>query len=337
MSNEECSKVISRILYDRQKSDIHSTDLLPESQIENIIKSVTKILRDEDLLLHVGGNFVVVGDIHGDMDSLLHIFLKEGYPPQKSYIFLGDYIDRGSFSMEVLILLYCFKIKFPKNIYLLQGNHETKNSIRKYGFRQDCIYRLNRSIYKSFLKSFDQLPIAAVVNDRYLCLHGGISPKFRQLDQISKLNKLNKNCGIIHDILWSDPSNSISHFGESPRKQGYAFGPLALKQFLNLNGLEAIIRGHSFIPSGHQWDFEGCLTVFSSSNYLSQNNSASFILLQNNEIFCKNFLPNQISNKIISPDFLFEESKNSIKIDPILTNFNQNLLENIFSETFFVN
>jgi diadenosine tetraphosphatase ApaH/serine/threonine PP2A family protein phosphatase len=203
----------------------------------------------EPVLLNLTGDFITVGDLHGNVDDLLQILGNFGYPPARSYLFLGDYVDRGSNSIEVLLLLYSLKILFPNHIYLLRGNHEFKAICNKYGFSEECeTFFETKKTYNRFCKSFCEMPIAAVMNDRVFCVHGGLSPKIDKLSEIMEIAKPlhDLKASAAQDLLWSDPSNECSGFEKSERGMGFRFDSEVTANFVSRNRLTMMIRAHAF-------------------------------------------------------------------------------------------
>lgn len=195
---------------------------------------------------------IYAGDIHGQFQDLLRIFERNGFPPTVNYLFLGDYVDRGKQSLETICLLLAYKVRYPNNIYLLRGNHEDAAVNRIYGFYDDCKRRFNVKLWKIFTDCFNCLPAAALIDDKIFCMHGGLSPELKTLDQI---NEIPRPCeipynGLLCDLLWSDPSSSIDGWGENnERGNSYAFGPDVVTDFLDKHGLDLICRGHQVINS----------------------------------------------------------------------------------------
>jgi protein phosphatase len=158
-------------------------------------------------LLRLSGGINVVGDIHGNIDDLIRIFEKFGYPPVADYLFLGDYVDRGEYSIEVLLLLFALKCKFPNHIYLVRGNHETYQISKVYGFLKECSDKFSACMFTQFNYVFQYLPIAAILEEKVFCVHGGISPDLLHVSDLDSMEKPRLTLsGVFVDLLWSDPS-----------------------------------------------------------------------------------------------------------------------------------
>jgi serine/threonine-protein phosphatase 2B catalytic subunit len=150
---------------------------------------------------------VVVGDIHGQFYDLVHLIEKAGDPSVLNYVFLGDYVDRGIYSLECLMLLLAMKLTYPSRFYLMRGNHESRTMTEYFTFREEVLEKYDNEVYEAILKMFDTMPLVAVVNQEYLCMHGGVSPNMRTLEEINKANRFQEVPleGLLCDILWSDP------------------------------------------------------------------------------------------------------------------------------------
>ena len=335
MLQEELNEVISMILFDSTSEDRHTTDRLSEELMLRLIRSAREILKKDNILLRLSGDFVVVGDIHGNIGDLVNVFEKEGFPPEKQYIFLGDYVDRGQYSLEVITLLFAMKLRCPDSVFLLRGNHESNKCTKIYGFKDDCIYRFNKEIYREFLHAFAELPIAAVVNQSVMCVHGGISQNIKKLADLEDLFKDFHVEGEIADLLWSDPSNSVKCFSQSDRNQGHKFNHQALSRFLQQNGLSMLIRGHSFCQNGYSFDFGidgGCLTVFSTCDYTGRKNCSGIAVISaNGEVTAKAFQLAKdrglYSRVEVPPWFLNELSQTQSPVSPSDHLANPNLFE----------
>ena len=232
-------------------------------------------------LIEVNKPVVIVGDLHGNFHDLLRILKLNGSPENTRYLFLGDYVDRGEFSLEVITLLLCLREMFPENIFLIRGNHETRETNQFYGFKTDIQYLYhNDSIWEKFNDIFDYLPLAAIIKSKIFCVHGGLSPFLTSLSEIRDIQfPLKTLTPLVSDLLWSDPTDFTNNFiRESDRGIGCLFGRAASQRFLQANGLETLIRGHECISEGVQsMHNKTCITVFSSSNYELSKNIAAYL------------------------------------------------------------
>lgn len=267
-----------------------------------IIAKASKILKEEPAVLQINSeskdsDFVIVGDIHGNLESLVTIFKKHGDPSKTRYLFLGDYVDRGENSCEVIILLYAYKCLYPKNIYLIRGNHEFYDMNECYGFKEECEKRMiikkkgkiiNRGsiFFNRIVETFKELPICAILNDTIFCVHGGITDLIKNIDDLKTIEKvgteLSEKNQIQAEFLWNDPDNNISDYDDSPRGYCRIFGEDAIKDFLTKLGFDLVIRGHQNEMEGFNWPFEEnkyVLTVFSSSDYCGTGNDGGIAII----------------------------------------------------------
>lgn len=205
-----------------------------------------------------------VGDIHGQYKDLLRLFEYGGYPPAANYLFLGDYVDRGKQSLETICLLLAFKIRYPDKIFLLRGNHEDAKINRIYGFYDECKRRFNVRLWKMFTDCFNCLPVAAVIDEKILCMHGGLSPDLQNLKQIREISRPTDipDYGLLCDLLWSDPDPSVEGWADSDRGVSCTFGADKVNEFLDKNDLDLICRGHQvsnfhFLLNGYQKEMAG--------------------------------------------------------------------------------
>lgn len=189
---------------------------------------------------------LITGDIHGQYQDLLRLFEYGGSPPETSYLFLGDYVDRGKKSLETICLLLAYKIRYPDRVYLLRGNHEDAKINRIYGFYDECKRRFNVRLWKIFTDCFNCLPVAALIDGKIFCMHGGLSPELENLNQIDEIERPTEipEYGLLCDLLWSDPDPSIEGWADSDRGVSCTFGSDVVVDFLEKNGLDLICRGH---------------------------------------------------------------------------------------------
>ena len=188
----------------------------------------------------------VEGDVHGQYYDLLRLFEYGGFPPDANYLFLGDYVDRGKQSLETVCLLLAYKIKYPENFFLLRGNHECASINRIYGFYDECKRRYNIKLWKTFTDCFNCLPIAALIDEKILCMHGGLSPELSSLEQIKRIMRPTDvpDTGLLCDLLWSDPDKDVQGWGENDRGVSFTFGQEIVSAFAKKHDIDLICRAH---------------------------------------------------------------------------------------------
>jgi serine/threonine-protein phosphatase 5 len=214
--------------------------------------------------------------LKGQYFDLLEIFRLNGFPTDiHSYLFNGDFVDRGSWSTEIALLLYSYKLLYPNGFFLNRGNHETDDMNRMYGFEGECRHKYNDRVFKLFSESFSALPLATLIGDKYLTLHGGLfSDDSVTLDDIRKLNRHKQRqpgqSGLMMEMLWTDPQPEEGR-GPSKRGVGLQFGPDVTKRFCDKNGLKAIIRSHEVRMEGYDVEHDGrCITGLCLGSILSR-------------------------------------------------------------------
>ncbi|KAF2842418.1 serine/threonine-protein phosphatase 6 [Patellaria atrata CBS 101060] len=190
---------------------------------------------------------------------------------KQNYIFLGDFVDRGYFSLETFTLLMCLKAKFPDKVTLVRGNHESRQITQVYGFYEECQQKYgNASVWKACCQVFDFIALAAIIDGKVLCVHGGLSPEIRTLDQIRVVARAQEipHEGAFCDLVWSDPDD-IEAWGISPRGAGWLFGDKVATEFNHVNGLQLIARAHQLVQEGYKFHFKDkdVVTVWSAPNY----------------------------------------------------------------------
>lgn len=251
-----------------------------ESEVRELCVYVRELLMREATLRSVGSPVTICGDIHGQYTDMLELFKRAGYPPDTSYIFLGDYVDRGRDSVEVFELLMCLKARYPEHMTLLRGNHESRGITQIYGFYDECMSKYSVSVWEDCCRVFDVLNVAALVDGAVLCVHGGLSPQIKTLDQIHTLYRAREPEGALCDLLWSDPGD-VDDWVVSNRGAGFLFGPSSVRAFNHTNGLSLISRAHQLVMDGYKFHFDGqVVTVWSAPNYCGRcGNVAAFMQL----------------------------------------------------------
>ena len=262
---------------------------LAEADIKFLITKTKKILLSQPIFLELESPITVCGDIHGQYPDLLKLFQLGGFPPDKNYIFMGDYVDRGKQSIECICLLLCYKIKFDENFFILRGNHECGSINRIYGFFDECKRRYNVKLWKSFVDLFNCLPIAASIDDKIFIVHGGLSPELKTVEQIQKIMRPTDvpEEGLLCDILWSDPDENASGWGANDRGVSVTFNEKVLKNFLEKNELDLLCRAHQVVEDGYEFfGNRSLVTVFSAPNYCGEFDNSGAIMEVDEELMC---------------------------------------------------
>lgn len=287
--NTDNSSSIDKIIIKLVKKKKKKTKILTEQEIQLLCKKCKKIFAEQDVLLNLSSPIKVCGDIHGQYYDLLRLFGFGGYPPNSSYLFLGDYVDRGKQSIETISLLFALKIKYPENIFMLRGNHESSKINRIYGFYEECKRRYDKKIWKLFSETFNYLPVAAIIEGKIFCIHGGLSPKLVSLDQIQKIQRPTEipDDGLLCDLLWSDPNSKILGWMANDRGISYVFGIDVVESFLLKFGFDLICRAHQVVEEGYQFfGKKKLVTIFSAPNYCGEFNNAGAIMSIDKTLMC---------------------------------------------------
>ncbi|RRT64561.1 hypothetical protein B296_00020402 [Ensete ventricosum] len=262
---------------------------LTDADIRQLCGASKEIFVSQPNLLELEAPIKICGDIHGQYTDLLRLFEYGGYPPEANYLFLGDYVDRGKQSIETICLLLAYKIKYPENFFLLRGNHECASINRIYGFYDECKRRYNVRLWKVFTDCFNCLPVAALVDDKILCMHGGLSPELNNLDQIRNIARPVDvpDQGLLCDLLWSDPDKDIEGWGENDRGVSYTFGPDKVAEFLQKHDLDLVCRAHQVVEDGYEFFAKRQLvTIFSAPNYCGEFDNAGAMMSVDDTLTC---------------------------------------------------
>ncbi|KAK2964647.1 putative Serine/threonine-protein phosphatase PP1-gamma catalytic subunit [Blattamonas nauphoetae] len=287
-STVDVDKIIDQLLSVRGQRPGKQVDLA-ESDIKALIFNVRKIFLAQDVLLELSPPLKVCGDIHGQYTDLLRIFEHGGFPPQSNYLFLGDYVDRGKQSLEVICLLLAYKLKYPENFFLLRGNHESASINRLYGFYDECKRRYNVKLWKLFTDLFNCLPLCAIIDDKIFCTHGGLSPELHSLDQIRCFVRPTDvpDQGLLCDLLWSDPDKDILGWAENDRGVSYIFGTNIAAQFLVRNDFDVLVRAHQVVTDGYEFlGKKQIITLFSAPNYCGEFDNSGAMMSVDENLTC---------------------------------------------------
>ncbi|XP_049276016.1 serine/threonine-protein phosphatase PP1-gamma catalytic subunit B-like [Rhipicephalus sanguineus] len=241
------------------------------------------------MLLELEAPLQICGDTHGQYYDVLRLFEYGGFPPESNYLFLGDYVDRGRHSLEVISLMLCYKIKYPENFFILRGNHECASINRVYGFYDECKRRYNVKMFKIFEDMFNCLPVAAIVSDKIFCMHGGLSPDLQSMEQIRRITRPSEvpDFGLMCDLLWADPNRDIMGWGDSDRGVSFTFGADIVGKFLHKHDLDLIARAHQVVEDGYEFFAKRQLvTIFSAPNYCGEFDNAGGMMSVDADLMC---------------------------------------------------
>lgn len=298
------------------KTHLYNQGKLSIDQALKLTKEFIKLVKKEPNLLRINQPSMVFGDIHGQYYDLLKV-LKSIDLNYETVVFVGDYVDRGSFSTEVFIYLMTLKIAHPNNVFLLRGNHESMEMTRYFSFKKECAVKYDDLFYKSSLEAFKALPIAAVIMNKMFCVHGGISPQIEKIQEINSINRFTEPSpgSPLLDLLWADPHpfyntmTGICFTYNKNRRCSYFYTYAAVKIFLEANNLWTIVRGHEVQENGYtlfkeyKEDIPSVITIFSAPNYCDvYKNRGAFLKFNGETIQIKKFREDE--HPFILPGFV---------------------------------
>jgi len=265
--------------------NLRSGECIPENGMKRLCAAVSALLVEENNVQPVLSPVTIVGDLHGQFYDLLNLLSSAigGSPPETKYIFLGDFVDRGHYSVETLTLLLCLKLKYPGHVTLLRGNHESRQITQCYGFYDECLRKYgNASVWRYCVQCFDYFTLAAIIDSQVLCVHGGLSPDVRTLDQFRAIDRQQEipHEGAFCDLVWSDPEDIQVPWQISPRGAGFLFGSVVTDEFNYVNKLDLIARAHQLVMEGKKYHFQNrnLVTVWSAPNYCYRCGNVAAIL-----------------------------------------------------------
>ena len=301
---ESCDRIsyLKEKLIESKKGQYCTNVKLTEREINTVIEKALPILQNEPSMLELEPPIYICGDIHGQFYDLLRVFDILKYPPESKFLFLGDYVDRGKKSLECILLLLCLKIKYPSNIYLLRGNHESQDVNRTYGFFDECKRKASIKIYKQFCNLFNILPITALVGEKILCMHGGLSYDLKDINQLKKIVRPTEipNSGLLCDLVWSDPDDSLFLDFSKNQERGISicFSKTVVEEFTKNNDIDLICRAHQVVEEGFQFFANmKLITVFTAPNYMGEFDNKGGVLKVNEDMVCSLHILNPSYNK----------------------------------------
>ncbi|KAD5507610.1 hypothetical protein E3N88_15313 [Mikania micrantha] len=233
-----------------------------KSRIANVMElQPYTTLADLTILAHK-----ICGDIHGQFYDMKELFKVGGDCPKTNYLFLGDFVDRGFYSVETFLLLLALKVRYPDRITLIRGNHESRQITQVYGFYDECLRKYGSvNVWRYCTDIFDYLSLSALIENKIFSVHGGLSPNINTLDQIRIIDRKQEvpHDGAMCDLLWSDPEDIVDGWGLSPRGAGFLFGGTVVTSFNHTNNIDYICRAHQLGKRGRgrprlTWDEQIC-------------------------------------------------------------------------------
>ena len=283
------NKQMSQKMKNEQIKLVSESNLLSEEELKFLCTKSMEIFMQESSFLELTAPIIICGDIHGQYRDLIRLFDFGGSPQKKQYLFLGDYVDRGKNSIECIALLLAYKVKYPKSIYLLRGNHESEMINRTYGFYDECKRRYNLRIWKIFSDCFNWLPISALVNQKILCMHGGLSPELQNLNNIKQIVRPTEvpDKGLLCDLLWSDPEKDCEDWAPNSRGISVLFNEEIIENALDELDIDLICRAHQVVECGYEFFAQRKLvTVFSAPNYCGEFDNAGAFMTVDKYLLC---------------------------------------------------
>ncbi|KAH9659505.1 serine/threonine-protein phosphatase BSL3 [Citrus sinensis] len=318
--NSVPKKVIAHLLKPRGwKPPVRRQFFLDCNEIADLCDSAERIFSSEPSVLQLKAPIKIFGDLHGQFGDLMRLFDEYGSPSTAGdiayidYLFLGDYVDRGQHSLETITLLLALKVEYPNNVHLIRGNHEAADINALFGFRIECIERMGERdgiwAWHRINRLFNWLPLAALIEKKIICMHGGIGRSINHVEQIENLQRpITMEAGsiVLMDLLWSDPTENDSVEGLRPNARGpglVTFGPDRVMEFCNNNDLQLIVRAHECVMDGFERFAQGHLiTLFSATNYCGTANNAGAILVLGRDLVVVPKLIHPLPPAISSPE-----------------------------------
>jgi serine/threonine-protein phosphatase PP1 catalytic subunit len=288
----DIDEILDKLTLVRKRHPSGQTVYFPQELVLELCRQVREVFVSQPMLLDLEAPLKLCGDVHGQYHDLLRIFENAGFPPKANYLFLGDYVDRGKKSLETICLLFSYKVKYPENFFLLRGNHESPSICRIYGFYDECKRRYNIKTWKCFIDVFNNLPVCARIEDKVICMHGGLSQEMMEKDLQSAVDSIQRpadipDSGFLCDLLWADPLPDGIGWGPNDRGVSVSFGADVVQQICAKEDLDLVVRAHQVVEDGYEF-FAGrqLVTIFSAPNYCGEFDNAASILTIDNNLVC---------------------------------------------------
>ncbi|KAF2721802.1 Serine/threonine protein phosphatase [Polychaeton citri CBS 116435] len=289
LKTSDIDDMIRRLVDAGYQTKPTKTVCLKNAEITAVCNAAREVFLSQPALLELKPPVKIVGDVHGQYSDLIRMFEMCGFPPSSNYLFLGDYVDRGKMSLETILLLMCYKLRYPENFFLLRGNHECANVTRVYGFYDECKRRCNVKVWKTFVDTFNTLPIASIVAGKIFCVHGGLSPSLSHMDDIRNIARPTDvpDYGLLNDLLWSDPADMEADWEANERGVSYCFGKKVIMEFLQKHDFDLVCRAHMVVEDGYEFFNDRILvTVFSAPNYCGEFDNWGAVMSVSGELLC---------------------------------------------------
>ncbi|QIW97896.1 hypothetical protein AMS68_003414 [Peltaster fructicola] len=289
LKTADLDDMIKRLVDAGYTGKVTKTVCLKNAEITAVCNAARELFLSQPALIELAPPVKIVGDVHGQYTDLIRMFEMCGFPPNSNFLFLGDYVDRGKQSLETILLLLCYKLRYPENFFLLRGNHECANVTRVYGFYDECKRRCNVKVWKTFVDTFNTLPIAAIVAGKIFCVHGGLSPSLTHMDDIRNIARPTDvpDYGLLNDLLWSDPADMEADWEANERGVSYCFGKKVIMEFLQKHDFDLVCRAHMVVEDGYEFFNERILvTVFSAPNYCGEFDNWGAVMSVSAELLC---------------------------------------------------
>ncbi|CAF0779820.1 unnamed protein product [Adineta steineri] len=281
--------LIERLLEAREVPISEKFVQISDDEIKFLCEKSKEIFLSQPVLLELQAPINICGNICGQYTDLLRHFDQGGFPYESNYLFLGGYVNRGKQSLETICLLLAYKIKYPNNIFLLRGSHECASLSRICGFYDECKRRCNIKIWKAFTTCFNCLPIAAIINEKIFCCHGGLSPELYSLEQIRRIQRPTDvpDMGLLTDLLWSDPDSEVENWSENDAGISFRFGASTVNKFLSRFNMDLICRAHQVTENGYEFFADRQLvTIFSTPDYVGEFDNAGALMRVDQNLMC---------------------------------------------------